>query len=133
MSHDTVSWFKQGDHRGLLFKAWWDLCAAELAGWSCQCSCLMSMRPEYRLYKPGKAVTELGRRNVWGITSGEKGKMYCSYVCLHLGFLFRQIMLKRITERELSPEQCSIAATIDGSTQNCTLEVQVLYCKHPPS
>ena len=28
------------------------------------------------VHKPGKVVTELGRRNVWGITSGEKGKTH---------------------------------------------------------
>ena len=34
------------------------------------------------VHKPGKVVTELGRRNVWGITSAEGENTYRSYVCV---------------------------------------------------
>ena len=31
---------------------------------------------QYIVHKPGKIVTEVGRRNVWGVTSAEKGKTH---------------------------------------------------------
>ena len=34
------------------------------------------------VHKPGKVLTELGRRNVWAITSAEKGKMHTLLCCV---------------------------------------------------
>ena len=34
------------------------------------------------IHKPGKVVTEVGRRNVWAITSGEKGKTHTILTCV---------------------------------------------------
>ena len=34
------------------------------------------------VHKPGKVITELGRKNVWSITSGEKGKTHTLICCL---------------------------------------------------
>ena len=34
------------------------------------------------VHKPGKVVTVLGRRNVWAITSAEKGKMHTVLCCV---------------------------------------------------
>ena len=34
------------------------------------------------VHKPGKVVTEVGRRNVWGVTSAEKGKTHTILTCV---------------------------------------------------
>lgn len=34
------------------------------------------------VHKPGKVVTEVGRTNVWAITSGEKGKTHTILTCI---------------------------------------------------
>jgi len=34
------------------------------------------------VHKPGKVVTEVGRRNVWAVTSGEKGKTHTILSCV---------------------------------------------------
>jgi hypothetical protein len=55
------------------------------------------------VHKPGKVVTELGRRNVWGITSAEKGKTHTIVTCVSASGLSILPMLiyprKRMTEK----------------------------------
>ena len=34
------------------------------------------------VYKPGCILTELGRKQVWSVTSGEKGKTHTVLVCV---------------------------------------------------
>ena len=55
------------------------------------------------VHKPGKVVTELGRRNVWGITSAEKGKTHTVVTCVSASGLSIPPMLiyprKRMTEK----------------------------------
>lgn len=55
------------------------------------------------VHKPGKVVTELGRRNVWGITSAEKGKTHTVVTCVSASGLSILPMLiyprKRMTEK----------------------------------
>lgn len=34
------------------------------------------------VHKPGKVITEVGRRNVWAVTSGEKEKTHTILLCV---------------------------------------------------
>ena len=62
------------------------------------------------VHKPGKVVTELGRRNVWGITSAERGKTHTVVTCVSAsGFSIppmiiypRKRMTAKLTEGALS-------------------------------
>ena len=33
------------------------------------------------VHKPGKVITEIGRKNVWSLTSAEKGKTHTTLAC----------------------------------------------------
>ena len=64
----------------------------------------MSMRPAYQLcINLVKAVTELGRRNVWEVASAEKGKTDTVVTCVSAsGFSVPPMLIyprKRLTER----------------------------------
>ena len=54
------------------------------------------------VHKPGKAITELGRRCVWSVTSAEKGKNHTILACVAAsGFVLPPFMIyprKRVTE-----------------------------------
>lgn len=54
------------------------------------------------VHKPGKVVTEVGCRNVWAITSGEKGKTHTILTCVSAsGFALPPFLIyprKRITD-----------------------------------
>lgn len=46
------------------------------------------------VHKPGKVVTELGRRNVWSVTSAEKGKTHTVLACVSAsGFAIPPFMI----------------------------------------
>ena len=65
------------------------------------------------VHKGGKVVTEVGRRNVWHITSGEKGKTHTILTCVSAaGFVLPPFLIyprKRITE---SLKEGAIAGTV---------------------
>ena len=54
------------------------------------------------MHKPGRVVAELGRRNVWSVTSAEKGKTHTVLTCVSAsGYALPPFMIyprKRITE-----------------------------------
>ena len=54
------------------------------------------------VHKPGKVITELGRRNVWSITSAEKGKTHTILTCVSAsGYALPPFMIyprKRVTD-----------------------------------
>ena len=55
------------------------------------------------VHKGGKVVTEIGRKNVWSITSGEKGKIHTILTCVSAsGFLLPPFLIyprQRITDK----------------------------------
>jgi hypothetical protein len=55
------------------------------------------------VHKPGKVLTELGRRNVWEVTSAERGKTHTVVTCVSAsGFSVPPMLIyprKRLTER----------------------------------
>ena len=54
------------------------------------------------VHKGGKVVTEMGRKNVWSITSGEKGKTHTILACVSAsGFVLPPFLIyprQRVTE-----------------------------------
>ena len=54
------------------------------------------------VHKGGKVVTEIGRKNVWSITSAEKGKIHTILTCVSAsGFLLPPFLIyprQRITD-----------------------------------
>ena len=69
------------------------------------------------VHKPGKVVTELGRRNVWGITSAERGKTHTVVTYVSASGLSIPPML--IYPRKRMAEKLK-EATMDGLTKSCT-------------
>ena len=65
------------------------------------------------VHKGGKVVTEIGRRNVWAITAGEKGKTHTILTCVSAsGFLLPPFLIyprQRITE---NLKEGAIAGTV---------------------
>ena len=55
------------------------------------------------VHKPGKVITQVGRKNVWPVTSGEKGKTHTVITCVSAsGFALPPMMIyprKRIAEK----------------------------------
>ena len=45
------------------------------------------------VHKPGKAVAKMGRRNVWSITSAEKGKTHTMSCASASGFVLPPLMI----------------------------------------
>ena len=54
------------------------------------------------VHKPGKVITEVGRKNVWSLTSAEKGKTHTVLACASVsGLVLPPFMIyprKRISE-----------------------------------
>ena len=69
------------------------------------------------VHKPGKVVTEVGRRNVWAVTSGEKGKTHTILSCVSAaGSALPPFMIfprKRITDNLKS-------GAVPGTTFHCS-------------
>ena len=69
------------------------------------------------VHKPGKVVTEVGRRNVWAVTSGEKGKTHTILSCVSAsGSTLPPFMIyprKRITDNLK-------AGAVAGTTFHCS-------------
>ena len=40
------------------------------------------------VHKPGKVIAELGRRNVYAVTSAERGKTHGAFMCFSIGICF---------------------------------------------
>ena len=54
------------------------------------------------VHKPGKIITELGRKNVWGVTSAERGKTHTVITCISAsGYCLPPMIYprKRMTEK----------------------------------
>ena len=69
------------------------------------------------VHKPGKVVTEVGRRNVWAVTSGEKGKTHTILSCVSAsGSTLPPFMIyprKRVTDNLK-------AGAVPGTTFHCS-------------
>ena len=80
------------------------------------------------VHKPGKVVTELGRKNVWSVTSVEKGKTHTVITCMSAsGFPLPPMMIyprKRMSE---SLKQDAVP----GTFFDCSENGQDLYLKWP--
>ena len=92
------------------------------------------------VHKPGKVVTELGRRNVWGITSAEKGKTHCSYMCVCIWAFYsaNAHLSEETNDRKL--KEGALPGTLFDCSNNGWINQELylrwlkfFYCKHSPS
>ena len=81
------------------------------------------------VHKPGKVVTELGRKNVWSVTSAEKRKTHTVITCMSAsGFPLPPMMIyprKRMSE---SLKQDAVPGTLFDCSENGWIN-QDLYLK----
>lgn len=81
------------------------------------------------VHKPGKVVTQLGRKNVWSVTSAEKGKTHTVVSCVSAsGYVIPPMMIyprKRMTEKL---QQEAVPGTLFECSENGWIN-QGLYLK----
>ena len=81
------------------------------------------------VHKPGKVVTQLGRKNVWSVTSAEKGKTHTVVPCVSAsGYVISPMMIyprKRMTEKL---QQEAVPGTLFECSENGWIN-QGLYLK----
>ena len=65
------------------------------------------------MHKPGKVVTEVGQRNIWAVTSGEKGKTHDSIMRISIGIFSASL-------HDFSPMDNLKAGAVAGTTFHCS-------------